>query len=186
MVAGAALLAWSAGIHLDLWRAGFESIPTIGWLFLMQAVGGFAVALVVLVSRRLLPALAGVAMLASTIGGLVWSVEWGLFGFKDSFEAPFVGESLTVEAAGIAVLCAASVLRLRDARKDPAPTRRAARPVTNSLSGPADSRPPLACGDVEVCPSLRDQASLPATPCSRRGARVLPDGVRGTRPNGMA
>lgn len=120
MVAGAALVAWSAGIHLDLWSAGYESIPTIGWLFLMQAVGGFAVALVVLVSRRLLPALAGIAMLASTVGGLVWSVEWGLFGFKDSFGAPFVGESLTVEAAGIAVLCAASVLRLRDARKDPA------------------------------------------------------------------
>jgi hypothetical protein len=31
-VAGAGLLAASAGIHLDLYLTGYRSVPTIGWL----------------------------------------------------------------------------------------------------------------------------------------------------------
>ena len=34
-VAGAMLLAVSAGIHLDLYLTGYRSIPTIGWLFMV-------------------------------------------------------------------------------------------------------------------------------------------------------
>ena len=36
-VAGALLLAVSASIHLDLYLTGYRSIPTIGWLFLLQS-----------------------------------------------------------------------------------------------------------------------------------------------------
>ena len=32
------LLAVSAGIHLDLYLTGYRSIPTIGWLFLLQVI----------------------------------------------------------------------------------------------------------------------------------------------------
>ncbi|HET9968592.1 MAG TPA: hypothetical protein VFQ68_10175, partial [Streptosporangiaceae bacterium] len=37
-VAGALLLAVSAGIHLELYLTGYRSIPVIGWLFLVQVV----------------------------------------------------------------------------------------------------------------------------------------------------
>ena len=41
-VAGAALLAATGGIHLELYLTGYRSIPTIGWLFLLQVIVAFA------------------------------------------------------------------------------------------------------------------------------------------------
>jgi hypothetical protein len=34
------LLAAFAGIHLDLYLTGYRSVPTIGWLFLLQVIAG--------------------------------------------------------------------------------------------------------------------------------------------------
>lgn len=121
MAVGAGFGAWSAAIHLDLWQQGYRSVPTIGWLFLLQAVLGFALAAVVLLTRRVLAALSAAIFLASTAGGLVFSVEWGLFGFRDSFGAPFAAESLAVEAAGAATLAMAALLRHRSVRRERAP-----------------------------------------------------------------
>jgi len=116
MLLGAALIAWSGGIHLHLWQSGYRGISTIGPLFLLQAIAAFALALLVALTRRLVPAVLGAGFLASTIGGLVWSAEWGLFGFKDSFSAPFAQESLFVEMAGIVVLSVGSIARIRSSR----------------------------------------------------------------------
>jgi hypothetical protein len=112
MLAGAGLIAWSAGIHLDLWHEGYKHLSTIGPLFLLQAIAGFALALLVAVLRRLVPALAGIVFLASTIGGFIISVNVGLFGFKDSLQVPFAHLSLIVESVGIAVLIGACILRI--------------------------------------------------------------------------
>lgn len=117
MVVGAVFVAWSAWIHLDLWQNGYRQIPTIGTLFLLQTIAGFSLAAVVALTRRLLPALAGAAFLLSTLGGLIWSVEWGLFGFQDSFNAPFAGLALAVEIIGVVVLLGASVLRIKSVRR---------------------------------------------------------------------
>jgi hypothetical protein len=43
-IAGAALTGWPAGIHLYLWYSGYGDIETIGVLFLLNAIGGFALA----------------------------------------------------------------------------------------------------------------------------------------------
>jgi hypothetical protein len=112
MVVGAALIAWSAVIHLHLWMDGYRHIPTIGPLFLFQAVGGLGVAVAVAGTRRVLPALGGMAFLGSTIGGLVLSAWVGLFGFHDGFDAPFAHLSLVVEVAGVALLTTAVALQL--------------------------------------------------------------------------
>src|SRR5262249_60250488 len=37
-LAGAGLLVASGAIHLDLYLTGYQSIPTIGWLFLLPVV----------------------------------------------------------------------------------------------------------------------------------------------------
>jgi hypothetical protein len=114
MLAGAALIAWSAVIHLHLWMDGYRHIPTIGPLFLCQAGGGLVIAVAVAVAgtRRVLPALVGMGFLGSTIGGLMISAWVGLFGFHDGFDAPFARVSLVVEAAGIAMLATAIALRI--------------------------------------------------------------------------
>jgi hypothetical protein len=109
MVLGAALVAGSGAIHLHLWLTGYRNIHVIGPLFLAQAISAFVIALAVVVSRRTTSALAGIALLAGTAGGLLLSSWHGIFGFHESLGAPFAGVSLFVEVTGIAVLGTASV-----------------------------------------------------------------------------
>src|SRR6201993_842407 len=47
-VAGSGLLIATAAIHLDLYPTGYRTIPTIGWLFLLQVIAAFALGLAVL------------------------------------------------------------------------------------------------------------------------------------------
>jgi hypothetical protein len=109
---GAVLLVLSAVIHLHLWAEGYQHIPTIGPLFLLQGVVGIIVAAVVALLRRLI-VLAGAAIFAiGTIGGLLLSVFVGLFGFQDSLGAPYATASLVIESIAFAVLASAAALTL--------------------------------------------------------------------------
>ncbi len=82
-IIGAGLLAAAGGIHLDLYLTGYRSIPTIGWLFLLQVIAAFALALAVLVLSSPLAALAGAGFAATTLGGYLLSLWVGLFGFQE-------------------------------------------------------------------------------------------------------
>lgn len=129
---GALLVAGSAAIHLHLWASSFyRHIPTIGPLFLIQGVCGFLIALTILAFRRLGPIVVGAGFCAATAGGLLISVNGGLFGFEDSLSAPFAGMSLGVEAVGVVVLLGAAGLRVVGRRRgagiempEPAPAQR--------------------------------------------------------------
>jgi hypothetical protein len=92
VVAGAALLVWSSVIHLHLWSTGYRHIPTIGPLFLVQGIIGIAVAAGLVVLRRPLAFAGGALFALGTAGGLLLSVNVGLFGFQDSLSAPFAVE----------------------------------------------------------------------------------------------
>ena len=124
--AGSALLIASAAIHLHLWSTGYDQIPTIGPLFLVQGIAGIVVALLVAISRHFLVALAGALFAAGTIGGFLVSVEFGLFGFQDSLSAPYATMSLVVESAAFVVLLASAYIGMRRAGwgvHHPAPVR---------------------------------------------------------------
>jgi predicted lipoprotein with Yx(FWY)xxD motif len=82
-VAGAGLLAVTGAIHLDLYLTGYRSIPTIGWLFLLQVIAAFGLAAAVQVTGSRLAAAAGAGFALSTLGGYVLSVWISLFGFKE-------------------------------------------------------------------------------------------------------
>lgn len=101
---GAGLLVWSAVIHLHLWSAGYRHIPTIGPLFLLQGVLGIVLAVGIAVVRHPLALVAGALFAVGTIGGLLLSVNVGLFGFQDSLSAPFAVQSLVVEIVAAVVL----------------------------------------------------------------------------------
>jgi hypothetical protein len=109
-LAGAVLIIVSAVIHLRLWAQGYSSISVIGPLFLAQGVVSILFAVVLGVFRRLWLMVAGAGLMAGTLVALVLSAEIGLFGFKDSFAAPYAGMSLVSEIAGAVVLLAAAVL----------------------------------------------------------------------------
>jgi predicted lipoprotein with Yx(FWY)xxD motif len=82
-LAGAGLLIATGAIHLDLYLTGYRSLPTIGWMFALQVLGAFAIAITVLLTPSWIAAAAGVAFAASTLAGYFLSVWVGLFGFKE-------------------------------------------------------------------------------------------------------
>src|SRR5579875_1952422 len=67
--AGSGLVVVSAVVHFHLWDSdGYRQIPTIGPLFLMQAVVGAVLALVTSIARHWLLALAEAAFALATVG----------------------------------------------------------------------------------------------------------------------
>jgi hypothetical protein len=113
-VAGGALLVWSGLIHFHLWDEadGYRSIPTIGPLFLLQSISALVVGAGLVAVRRLWAALIGIGFALATIAGFLLSVARGLFGFKDSWLAPFAMQAFTIEALAVVVLSAAAALCL--------------------------------------------------------------------------
>ena len=110
---GAALLAVMGWIHLHLWLEGYRGMDWIGPAFVLNAVAGFGLALVLLVAPRpLLPWVAALGALtaAGTLAGLLVSTTVGLFGFVESTAASLWWESLWVEVAAIVVLATLAAL----------------------------------------------------------------------------
>jgi hypothetical protein len=110
--AGAALLIWSAVIHLQLWGDGYQDISVIGPLFLAQGIGAIAIAAFLVVLRWFALMAAGAVTLAATAIGLLLSVHVGLFGYTESLEVPYAKTSLVVEFAGAGVLVVAAAMLL--------------------------------------------------------------------------
>jgi hypothetical protein len=110
--AGGALLVWSAVIHLQLWSDGYRDISVIGALFLLQGITSIALALPLVVFRRLALLAAGAILLAATAVGLLLSAGIGLFGYQESLAVPYAETSLVVEFTGAAVLALGAVIVL--------------------------------------------------------------------------
>jgi predicted lipoprotein with Yx(FWY)xxD motif len=108
-IAGAMLLAVSAGIHLDLYLTGYRSIPTIGWLFLVQFVGGLTLAIAVLVTHSRLAVVASAAFALSTLSAYLLAVWIGLFGFKEVRTRAGIAAGL-IEVAAFATLALAAAV----------------------------------------------------------------------------
>jgi hypothetical protein len=115
-VLGAVLLAAMGWIHLDLWLDGYRTIDVIGPAFLLNAIAGFGLAVLLLVTpRQLLAWVAGLGALTAlgTLGGLLLATTVGLFGFVESTAARLWWTSLWVEIAAIVVLGALAALAAR-------------------------------------------------------------------------
>ena len=82
-IVGAALLVASGAIHLDLYLTGYRTIPTIGWLFLLQVIAAFVLAAAIALTASPLAATAGAGFAISTLGGYLLSLWVGLFGFTE-------------------------------------------------------------------------------------------------------
>src|ERR1700716_1370490 len=82
-LAGGGLLIATGAIHLDLYLTGYRSIPTIGWLFLLQVIAAFVLGAAVLGLGSRLAAAAGAGFALSTLGGYLLSIWIGLFGFRE-------------------------------------------------------------------------------------------------------
>jgi hypothetical protein len=134
-ISGGLLVLWSAYIHFHLWDEsdGYRHISIIGPLFLLQSMGGFVLALVILAARRVWTAICGIGYALSTLVGFLLAVELanGLFNFKETWAAPFAGQALAIEIAIVVVLALTAVLCLAGAGQAPA---------ESELSSPGASR----------------------------------------------
>jgi hypothetical protein len=126
-ILGGLLLVWSAYIHFHLWRSeGYRHIPTVGTLFIAQAVVGLFIGTAVVSVRRVWVAVLGTGFTASTMAGFLLSVQVGLFGFQDTWSAPFAREAFWIESASLVAMVAASGLcLLTSARTNPTDSSRA-------------------------------------------------------------
>src|SRR5262245_51572632 len=107
-IAGAALLIASGAIHLDLYLTGYNSIPTIGPLFLLQIIAAFLLAVVIPLTGNRLAYAAGAGFALSTLGGYLLSLKVGLFGFTEVRTAAGIWAGL-IDVAAFAVLAAGAV-----------------------------------------------------------------------------
>jgi predicted lipoprotein with Yx(FWY)xxD motif len=140
-VAGAGLLFATAAIHLDLYLTGYRTIPTIGWLFLLQIIAGFVVGLAVLATPSRLVAAVGALLALSTLGGYLLTVQFGLFGFREVRTTAGI-------VAGIIEVVSFVVLAVYAAVHEPA--GRAAAGRSAAVQGPAARARP----GISVLPSL--------------------------------
>jgi len=143
-LAGAGLLAATAAIHLDLYLTGYRSIPTIGWLFLLQVIAAFALAAAVLATAfargdGLVPRLvaaAGAGFAVATLGGYLLSLWIGLFGFREVRTSAGTVAGVIEVAAFAALAVAAVTLVPRAARVGSAAgADAAARPAGDARPG---------------------------------------------------
>ena len=112
ILAGAVLTLISGVIHLYLWGEtnGYRQITTIGPLFLVQGISAVVIGLATAALRWLAAVLAAAGLLAGTAAGLLITIEAGLFGFRESWGAPFARTSFYEEMAGAVLLLIAAWL----------------------------------------------------------------------------
>jgi predicted lipoprotein with Yx(FWY)xxD motif len=104
-VAGAGLLLATGAIHLDLYLTGYRTIPTIGWLFLLQVIAAFFLGVVVGLVGSRIAAVLGALFALSTLGGYLLTIWFGLFGFREVRTTAGIVAGV-IEVAAFAVLAA--------------------------------------------------------------------------------
>lgn len=109
----AAAVLLSAVVHLDLWASGMRTVDVVGPAFLLNAIGGLAIALAVLLWRHWLPLLAAIGFGAATLGAFVMSMTVGFFGVSGQVWGVPQVLSVVAEAAAI-VFAAIALLAERD------------------------------------------------------------------------
>ncbi|MHB1433395.1 MAG: hypothetical protein ACYCVZ_14910 [Streptosporangiaceae bacterium] len=115
-LAAVVLLSWIGDLHWRLWQIGYGDLPTLGPLFLADAVIAVVLAVILLVWPRPLAGLAGACFTAVTIGALVVSLEFGLFGFREVITTSQVEPALVAEPVALVILAAWTLLVARAAR----------------------------------------------------------------------
>jgi len=107
MLAAAGVLV-SAAVHLKLWLDGFRDISVIGPAFMLNAVGGLVIAVLLVTWRQWISLVLALGFGISTLGAYLISATVGLFGVHEVWTGVWV---ITAEVSEI-VAIVASVLAL--------------------------------------------------------------------------
>lgn len=99
-VAALAVLV-SAFVHLRLWIDGVKDQHVVGPAFMVNAVAGVVIAILLLVWRDWEPLFLALGFGASTMGAFLISVTAGLFGVHEHWRGPYVWTAFIAEAVVI-------------------------------------------------------------------------------------
>jgi len=101
----------SAAVHLLLWFDGFREIDVIGPAFMLNAVAGVAIAVLLVLWRHWVPLLLAIGFGASTLGAFVISATVGLFGVHEVWTGT---AGLTAAVSEVVAIVAGAVALLRE------------------------------------------------------------------------
>lgn len=103
-------------IHLEQWLDFVNEVPTIGELFILNALGAGSIAIALAVPRlRLSAALGGIGLSMGAIISLIISMNGSLFGYSEpTFRTPVV-LSLIAEVLAVGALAGYVLARQRTA-----------------------------------------------------------------------
>lgn len=101
----------SAAVHLYLWFEGFRELDVIGPAFMLNAVGGAVIAVLLVAWRHWVPAFLALGFGLSTLGAFIVSATVGLFAVQESWTGWAVWTAAGSELAAIVL---GGLLLLRD------------------------------------------------------------------------
>jgi predicted lipoprotein with Yx(FWY)xxD motif len=172
-LAGAGLLAATGAIHLDLYLTGYRSIPTVGWLFLLQVIAAFGLAAAVLAAGSRLIAAAGAGFALATLGGYLLSVWAGLFGFKEIRTTAGIVAGVIEVAAFAALAAFAAAPATPGQAGPPAPGSRMLARLQPGVPGAGRAVGGISLAALAVLGISVTQAGSPAPPPASSGRAVL-------------
>src|SRR3954447_22521970 len=100
IVAAVAVLV-SAGVHLKLWFGGVRDDHVVGPAFMLNAVGGIVIAVLLVTWRHWIPAFLAVGFGISTLTGFIIAATVGLFGVHEHWVGGCVWAAAIAEVTAI-------------------------------------------------------------------------------------
>ena len=110
IVAAVAVLV-SAGVHLKLWFDGVRDQHVVGPAFMLNAVGGAVIAVLLVTWRSWVPALLTLGFGVGTLGAFILATTVGLFGLHEHWLGWTVWTAAVAEVVAIVV---GALLLVRD------------------------------------------------------------------------
>ncbi|PFG42885.1 hypothetical protein ATJ88_1558 [Isoptericola jiangsuensis] len=101
----------SAVVHLVLWFDGYRDITLVGPLFLLNALGGLVLTVLLLTWSHWLPLVGAIGFGAATLLAFVGSAAFGLLGISATL---FGTNELVAAAAELAAVVGATAALLRE------------------------------------------------------------------------
>lgn len=112
----------SGVVHLVLWAQGMSALSVVGPAFLVNAVVGLALGVVLQIWDHWLPLLAAAAFGAATLGAFVASTTVGFFGVHERWQGAAVWLAAVSEVAAVVLGLAGTWWARSGRRHEPAPT----------------------------------------------------------------
>ncbi|MCB2176939.1 MAG: hypothetical protein KQH57_14095 [Actinomycetales bacterium] len=112
----------SGVVHLVLWAQGMSALSVVGPAFLVNAVAGLALGVVLQAWDHWLPLLASAAFGAATLGAFVLSTTVGFFGVHEQWQGAAVWLAAVSEAVAVVLGLAGTWWWARSVRRrEPVP-----------------------------------------------------------------